>query len=468
MAPDKNKIAADCFRKGNEAMAKENWDYAIDMLDKAVRLVPDNVLFRQTKRGCTRKKYNDNGSGARMANVKLMGCRGRIKKSRLQKDWDRVDRAAEEGLELNPWDSGLNFDLGEACRQREYLGVAIEAYRTALQNDPKNSEYNRILGTLLRERGEYPEALKCFETILRVDPTNSEARSICGQIQAESVMDRGGYEKAEQTRDVKVPNAYEIDRQARKAKSKPDVGPGASVEEDLKRAIRKEPEAVNAYLKLADYYRNTKQLESAAETLKQAVDVSGNDSDVREQLEDVELDMMRNAAGLAREDARANSDDEKLVANAKALATELLQREIEVLSSRCDRYPNDMRFKMELGKRFMRADRPQQAVPLLQQASSDTRMKHHALVLLGEAFLKLKKADLARRQFEKALDGLSPQDHPDEFKAAHYFLGRIYEKKGIIDKADHHYTEILAIDYEYRDVLKRLESLQDDDQDDAL
>jgi len=67
--------------------------------------------------------------------------------------------------------------------------------------------------------------------------------------------------------------------------------------------------------------------------------------------------------------------------------------------------------------------------------------------------------DLGRRQFEKALDGLNAADKPDPFKLAHYYLGRIYEKAKKKDLAEHHYGEILAVDYDYKDVLKRLEGL---------
>ena len=51
-------------------------------------------------------------------------------------------------------------------------------------------------------------------------------------------------------------------------------------------------------------------------------------------------------------------------------------------------------------------------------------------------------------------------DKPELYKTAHYWLGRLYEKAGKNEKAENHYTEILAADYEYKDVLKRLEELQ--------
>ncbi len=85
-------------------------------------------------------------------------------------------------------------------------------------------------------------------------------------------------------------------------------------------------------------------------------------------------------------------------------------------------------------------------------------------MLLGECFTRDGKLDLARRQFEKALEGLNFNDRPDAFRNAHYWLGRIYEKAGKTEQAENHYNEVLAVDYEFRDVLDRLQKLQGGDQ----
>ena len=42
---DRKRIAAECFRKGTEAMNKENWDYAIDMFSKSMLMEADNLML---------------------------------------------------------------------------------------------------------------------------------------------------------------------------------------------------------------------------------------------------------------------------------------------------------------------------------------------------------------------------------------------------------------------------------------
>ena len=126
------QLARDCWRKGTEALNSKNWDFAIEMFAQAVKLVPDNLMYRQVLRGAEHKKYGDNGKGARMAGAKLMGIKSKVKKARSKEDWDAVDLAAEEGLKVNPWEPSLNFELGTACSKREFLDVAIFAFGEAV------------------------------------------------------------------------------------------------------------------------------------------------------------------------------------------------------------------------------------------------------------------------------------------------------------------------------------------------
>jgi tetratricopeptide (TPR) repeat protein len=459
----KHKIANQCWKTGTEALAKQNWDYSIKMFGQAVEQVPDNLLYRQSYRGAICKKFGDNKTGAKMAGARLMGTRTKIKKARLQSKWDLVDQEATRGLAVNPWDPALNAEIGEACVNLGYSEVAQFFFEKAVEGDPDNKHYNRQLALLLEERGNYSRAIDCWAKIFKQDPLNSEARSKMTQLQAKTVME-GGYDTAKSTQEVRssgTHTAYDEARAGRTSAQAAADGPGMSVEADLQRAIRKEPANVQNYLKLADYYKREKQLDEARQTFQKALEVSGGgDHNIREQLEDVELDMLRHNLELAKDAAQKNPGDETAKRNRVALARELIQREIEVFSARVERYPKDMAIKYELAKRYMRLQKWGQAIPLLQQASSDPRHEAEVLVALGECFLSEKKTPLAKRQFEKVLPKLNPHDHVDLVKKSRYVLGRLAEDAGDTALAEEHYNEILAIDYEYRDVLKRLEGLQ--------
>jgi tetratricopeptide (TPR) repeat protein len=96
---------------------------------------------------------------------------------------------------------------------------------------------------------------------------------------------------------------------------------------------------------------------------------------------------------------------------------------------------------------------------MFQAAVQDTRIEADALLLLAKCFIQEKKGILARKQLEKAVAKLNPQENKATFLETHYYLGRLCEEAKDSSKASEHYGEVLAIDYEYKDALKRMEGL---------
>jgi tetratricopeptide (TPR) repeat protein len=462
MSADKDKLAARCWQTGNDALGRENFDYSVEMYRQAIKHSPSVLVYRQSLRGAETRKYGNNGSGARMASMKLMKPRARVKRAQMQKNWEAVLEAAEDGLAINPWDAQLNAAVGEACRELDYGEVATWAYKKAVESDPDNRNYLRSLAQLLQERGEFIDAGRIWERIQKIDPLDAEARTKAHQCLTQDVIEHRGYEGAEDTKGVMAD--HEIQRRLGKtASGAPADGPGMSLEADLERAVRKEPENKDHHLKLAEFYRRAGKLEEARQSFTTALELSGGDANIREQIEDVELDMMRQNVEAAKV-AAVKSGDAEAKEQAKAMSAELLKREISVLQTRIERYPADLHKKFELGLRYYRIKKHALAIPLLQQSVKDTRLEVPALVTLGKCFIAEKKGSLALRQFLKAINvGINPIDQPDLFKEAHYWAGRLSEEAGKIEDAESHYSEVLAHDYEYKDTLARLEGLQGDD-----
>lgn len=464
----KRKLAADCFRRATEAMAKQNWPYAVEMFATAAKMHPDNVMYRQAHGGCLRRMYKDNKTGGSANFLKMSGIRSRIKKGRSSKKWDEMDLAAMEGIAINPWDGQFNADAGDAARERGFLEIASYYYEQATGPDgsPKSVPFLTALSDIYEKRRNYHAAMAVLEKVQELEPLNGSIRSKIQALGANMVIDRANYSDAKNTQEVKVDNTpkqgYEESVKGNVKTTKEVLAPGESVEADLQRMIRKEPSNLAYYLKLADHYRREGKLEDAAKTYKLAVDMSGN-LDVRENMEDVELDMVRRNLNYAKESAQKNPTDPNYREAVAELAQELLSQEVEVFSRRVDRYPNDLRLKHELAKRFMRCKKYDKAIPLLQIASKDIRLEAQALASLGSCFLAKKQNSLAKRQFEKALEKLSANDNPIPFKECHYYLGRLAEEAKDLPTAEKHYTEILAVDYSYRDTTKRLQEIQGDD-----
>jgi tetratricopeptide (TPR) repeat protein len=454
MSADKKKLGQECFRTMTEAMNKQNWDYAIRMGLQCVKFEPENLLYRQTLRGVETKKYDNNGSGAKMAGMKLMGPKGRIKKCRMRKDWEGVNYAAEEGLVVNPWDAHLNADMGDACRHLGFIDVAKFGYEKATENDPKNKDFLASLAEIHEEKLDFQVAANVWERLYKLDPMNGEARSRAQQAATKQVIDKGGYEGADDTRGVLAP--HEIAKRLDIQKPGQADGPGQSEEADLQRQLRKEPDNKDHYIKIGEFYRRNNRLDESRKMFEQAVDISGGDQNVRELLEDVELDIMRKNVELGKEKLTGDDRAEKLA----ALKRELLLRETEVLRGRVDRHKSDLRIKFQLAQCYMKDGKSALAIPLFQQASQDNRIETRALAHLGQCFMNEKKFPLARRQFEKAAPKINQHENRDLYLDVYYRLGRLCQAVGDSESAESHYSEVLAVDYDYKDALKRLEEIQ--------
>lgn len=456
----KRKIAIDCYKKGNEALSKQNFEYAIEMYGKSVMLVPDNLLYRQVLRGAECKKYRDNKTGARMAFISVAGVRAKSKKLRMQKNWRDLLQSAEDGLAINPWDAGFNADLGEGAVHLGYQEVAVFAYERAVESDPKNKDYLRALALAYENRSRYNEARTMWEKLLELDPLNSEARTMITKMLTVHTIERAGYNEAKKIKEVTVGYEDSIKGDVIDSANTANAAPGESEETDLRHAIRKDPTLPGNYLKLADIYRKSKRYDEAIDVYQQVLQVTGGDTNIRERLEDVQLEVSRNNRDISKKLAAQKPDDAEAQHRAAELARELVLQEISVFRTRVDRYPQDMRMKAELGQRFFQVGKYAEAIPLFQQAVKDTRLEAVVLVNLGKCFLKERKNDLAEFQFKRAVAKLNPNDHLKALLECHYWLGRLAQEAGRKDDAITHYNEVISLEYDYKDARDRLEKLQ--------
>ena len=458
--PRNRRIALDCYKKGNEALSKQNFDYAIDMYGKSALLVPDNLLYRQVLRGAECKKYRDNKSGARMAFISTTGVRAKTKKVRLQKNWKELDRTAEEGLKINPWDAGFNADLGEAAVHLGYQEVAVFAYEKAVETDPNHKDHLRSLALAYERRSRFLDAVKMWERIRDLDPLNSEARTKISEMLTNDTIKGGGYEDAKNIQEVVV--GYEASVKGDAVDPNAAAAPGESEEADLKHAIRKEPAMPGNYLKLAELLRKEKRYDESIDVYQKVLQVTGGDPNIRERMEDVQLELGRQTRDLAKHLAAQNPEDAEAQQRADDLKRELVLQEITVFSSRVERYPQDLRIKAELAQRFFQIGKYSQAIPLFQQAVKDTRLEAVVSVNLGKCYLKERKNDLAEFQFKRAVTKLNSNDHLKPLVECHYWLGRLAQEAGRKEDAITHYNEVISLEYDYKDARDRLEKLQGD------
>ncbi|NNJ27309.1 tetratricopeptide repeat protein [Alienimonas chondri] len=456
-AKDK-EIAKKSWQHGNGALSKQNFDLAIQMYYQASQKDPGNLLYRQSLRGAEKKKYKDNGTGASMKGVKLMGVKGRIKKAKAKKDWAALDTAAEEGLKIDPWDVEMNLSVADAAEGREYYEIAKFAVDAALASNKEDVKLLTRYANLLEELEEYEPALVLWGKIKQITPDDPAIDRKLTELHTSKMIKKTGGEEGEGTAAMKQKStAY--DEASGRGDDEVD-GPGQDPVSDLKRLIRKQPDDPNPRVRLADLLFKSGKLKQAALTMKEAAELSG-DISIKERYEDMMLAEMRQEVDASKQKAR-QLKDEKRLARAKKYEAQMNDKAVEILTRRAEHHPKNMKVKFDLGGRLLARKEVAKAIPLLQQATTDTRLEQAARVSLGEAFLMDGKRPLAKRQFINALETIDIHEQPELFLKCHYALGRLAEEAKETREAEKHYSEVLGLDYNYRDANDRLTKLSEE------
>jgi len=112
-----------------------------------------------------------------------------------------------------------------------------------------------------------------------------------------------------------------------------------------------------------------------------------------------------------RVNAESKADDAEAQSKYKEARTKFLEMEVRELTATVAEYPTDLRYKYELGRRLFELDKFNDAIPLLQDAASDSKVRPRALGMLARSFSKIDFLDEAVQTFRDAVEA---QQIPDD------------------------------------------------------
>ncbi|HAU37833.1 MAG TPA: hypothetical protein DCX07_08965 [Phycisphaerales bacterium] len=136
---------------------------------------------------------------------------------------------------------------------------------------------------------------------------------------------------------------------------------------------------------------------------------------------------------------------------------EQLKFEIQEYAERAENYPTDLSLKFELGRRLLLAGKYDEAIGALQQAQREPRRATQAMNYLGQAFARKGWLREAAETFERALANEMPEDRVKEIR---YHFGDVLEQMGELQKARDQFSQVAQMEFNYRDVRDRLETVR--------
>ena len=450
ISPAKRRRLQKAFDAGNQQFNSGQFDYANDLFAQCVAGDPSTVIYVQHFLNNLIRKYNNNKKGSKMAGLTTAGAKMGLKRANSKKDYQGAIKSGLGILKYNPWDSGTLIDLSKACEELECMQSGIAFLRLALDGNPDDLALNKTAANAFERLGEYDQAILCLSRVRKEKPNDDGIKKQIDSLTIEKTLKKGGYEDADSSRDASV--------NKRKADSKQAGEQELTLEQQLRRTIRRNPTAVSNYLELSDLYFRAEDEQSALDILKEGLDGCAQDRKIQERIQDIGLHQLNKKIMIAERKAKAEKTEEAVKLYGK-LKVELNHRELEKFRSRVETYPNNFEYKYELGLRLKRSKLFEEAVNQFQEARNEPKRTALANLHAGECFQYMKQFPLAMQHFGLAIETATLNDK-DTKKMALYRAGVLSTGMKNFDEAKTHLTELATIDFSYMDVADRLKKLE--------
>jgi tetratricopeptide (TPR) repeat protein len=433
------------LQKADEALRRRNYDFAVELYQQLLDIQPDLGEARAGLRHALKKRHESKAGGSKL--LRAIGGAAPLAMAKTLRKANRHDAAAkqlETYLATNPLDEDANLLLGMSLEDAGHSKSALAVYEFLAEIAPKNPEGLKRAGAMAYRQNEHQKALEYYERALAADPRDQDALKARKDLSAERALSganaAGVTHSRDQIKDKDV--ARELERSQRLHRSDEEL------QEDLRRLeARYADEATpETMIELADVHEKLKDPESALDWVERALSYRKDSFELAARAGDLRAKVMKKKIAQAGK----NGDD----ARASELERELWSYEAQDYVRRVDLRPSDANLRLQLGRRLMRIGDFDGAMGQLQKAMSDPRTKRDAQFCLAQCFQGKGFSDLARKEYQKALEGIVQVD--DRAKEILYNLGLIAEGEGNAAEARGFFARIFEVDIGYRDVADKM------------
>ncbi len=442
------------FNYGNDAALKSNFDYAIQMYKEACKLVPDNIMYRQALRGIARRKFgNEPSKVGRLVGARMQPIRMSARSSQKKGKCGEALATCEDAFAHNPWDTDtarIASDAAEGLGLNALAEWLLESVHAQGEND---GDFLRHEARIHELNESWGKAIACWERVKKVLPNDQEAGRKANEMAAKATIKKSGLGEALDDRSRRDPAA-----EARELELEEMKRNALTPEQRSLKEIEANPQAVGAYLTLADHYKGASRLDEAEQVLARGIKANPDDNFLKGVYAEVQIQRMKRAIEAMNRRLQKNSADAEAKVKLEQLNAHLAAYEVKELRRRIGLRPDDMNLRLLLGQTLAKAGKHDEAIAEFQQARKSPPHQVQANLHAGLSFEANGALKLAERHYQDALRAVDATEHAT-VNNLHYRLGRIAESQGNKTEAEEHYNEIAANDYGYLDVAQRLRDL---------
>lgn len=459
---DNPEKARECFRKAQGLVTSKNYEYAIEWFINGLEFWPDAV--DEGHKPCRAAALFRGGAKIGLGDKMKYGTGG--------KDAKKAMLNSEMLLSKDPNNIGYMESMFKAAEKGGYIQTAMwigELFADAAVREPKP---NPARFQLLREVYErIADQVKDKDPVLAIaamervvdgltkmrnlKPTDATISNDLRDMAGKLTILKGNYSNAESFKD----SVHESEEQ-KELHDRDLMSVSAERLEELIASAQGRYDANPTDLRLInDLVELLCRRENEAEE-KRAIGVlvkaykDTEDYKFKSRAYDIRIKQNRRAMRAARD---AGNDQKYREAKKEAL-----QFEISVFKDRMKHYPTDLRLRYEYGKRLFETGHFDEAIPYLQEARADRKVRTQCSLTIGRCFYEKNYHSQAIDTFKDAIAGHEIRDD-DLGKELHYWLGRAHEAAKQTEDALKIYGQLIQWDYNYRkgDVRKRIDDLRD-------
>lgn len=443
--------------KGMEALQRDNFDYAIDLLMQVLRGAPGCVDCRRALR---QAQVGKNGSKSGMFRKMLSGASTAplVAKAQmaLRNDPGEALQIAEQILNTDPTSSQGHKIVAEAALALEMPRTAALSLEVLVRNNPKDKNIIIQFGVALADIGEVVKAERVLIDFQRQYlPNDPEVNQALKNLSARRTLSEGGYNKADQEgssyRDMlkdKVESA-KLEQDQRMVRTE-DTAERLIGEYELRLAGADKSNA-RLMRSLAELYTQKKRFDDARQIFDQLKSSeSGADPSLDKAIAESkcrQLDHQISQLDPTAEDFTTRQAD---------LSSEKQAMQMDECRKRVEKFPTDLAIRFEMGVLYFQAGKISEAIQELQKAQNNPNKRLGAMNYLAQCFAKRKMWDMAQRKLQDALKEKLVLD--DEKKELLYNLGSVLESMNKKEEAIEQFKQIYEADIGYRDVSAKVDA----------
>ncbi|MCE5186234.1 MAG: hypothetical protein LLF76_08935 [Planctomycetaceae bacterium] len=443
------------FGRAEEVAATDNFDYAIDLYMDGLRLAPD--ALEEGHLPLRRIALIRQGKGGKKPSMveKVKRLKG---KTPLDELLNAEFLLAKDPDHLGYAEAVLKSALaGRYFRTAEWMAnLLFEANRASAK--PSFAAWILLKDSFSKMQMFTRAVAACEQAVLQKpsdDALKDELRDLC----ASMTVEKGRYGQATDFRES-IHDKEEQD----KLHSQEYVVKSADIKQEMVQKARNKLKAhvsVTAVLELADalFELETPEAEKEAISLLENSYQKSKDFTFLRRQNEFKLKKLRNTQRDLSGQLKSNPQDHSLQLQLEQVQHQFDQVELEHYKLCQENYPTELKYKYEYGRALIKAQKYDTAIPLLQEAQKDPRLKIASMDKIGLSFLLKGWVEDAIDVFEHALEQMVNQDSTIG-KDIKYNLARAYETQGNNDSALTLYRKLAQTDFSYKDVGQRIDKLR--------